>query len=143
VVLVFLVAFGVTPTWTWLLFPLVLGLLFIFTVAVSLTLASLYVRFRDTAIIWSVTATALFYATPVLYPIEAVPSAYRELIMLNPLTPMFEQVRKWVIDPDAPGSVSAADGRLPLLASLALFVAVCVFGAWYFNREAPRIAEQL
>ena len=36
-------------------------------------LSSLYVRFRDTAIIWSVVATALFYATPVLYPIEVVP----------------------------------------------------------------------
>ena len=28
-------------------------------------LSSLYVRFRDTAIIWSVVSTALFYATPV------------------------------------------------------------------------------
>jgi ABC-2 type transport system permease protein len=143
VVLVFLLAFGVTPTWTWLLFPLLLVLLFMFATAVSLILASLYVRFRDTAIIWSVTATALFYATPVLYPIEAVPSAYRELIMINPLTPIFEQVRKWVIDPDAPGAVSAADGWVPLLAPLALFVAICTLGAWYFNREAPRIAEEL
>jgi ABC-2 type transport system permease protein len=143
VVLVFLLAFGVTPTWTWLLFPVVLALLFTFTTAVSLILASLYVRFRDTAIIWSVTATALFYATPVLYPIEAVPGAYREVIMINPLTPMFEQVRKWVIDPAAPGAVSAADGWVALLAPIALFVAVCAIGAWYFNREAPRIAEEL
>ena len=33
---------------------------------------SLYPRFRDIAIIWTVFATALFYATPVLYPLEAV-----------------------------------------------------------------------
>jgi ABC-2 type transport system permease protein len=143
VVLVFLLAFGVTPTWTWLLFPLVLVLLFAFATAVSLILASLYVRFRDTAIIWSVTATALFYATPVLYPIEAVPSAYRDLIMLNPLTPIFEQVRRWVIDPGAPGAASAAGGWLHLLAPAALFVAVCAFGAWLFNHQAPRIAEEL
>jgi ABC-2 type transport system permease protein len=143
VVLVFLLAFGVTPTWTWLLFPLALVLLFAFATAVSLILASLYVRFRDTVIIWSVTATALFYATPVLYPIEAVPSAYRDLIMLNPLTPIFEQVRRWVIDPGAPGAASAAGGWLHLLAPAALFVAVCAFGAWLFNHQAPRIAEEL
>ena len=40
--------------------------------------ASLYVRFRDTAIIWTVVATALFYATPILYPMEFVPERYRD-----------------------------------------------------------------
>lgn len=143
VVLVFLLAFGVYPTWTWLLFPLIVALLFVYATAVSLLLSSLYVRFRDTAIIWSVTAAALFYATPVLYPIEKAPAAYRDLLLLNPLTPLFEQARKWVIDPGAPGAVSASGGWTHLLAPIAIFAAICVLGAWYFNREAPRIAEEL
>src|SRR5882757_945998 len=103
VVVIFILAFGVTPMWTWLLFPLIVVALFVYATAVSLLLSSLYVRFRDTAIIWSVMATALFYATPVLYPIERVPSTYRNVILLNPLSPLFEQARKWVIDPNAPG----------------------------------------
>ena len=143
VVLVFLLAFGVSPQWTWLLFPLIVVLLFVFTTAVSLLLSSLYVRFRDTAIIWAVASTALFYATPVLYPIEKVPSTYRDLILLNPLTPLFEQWRKWVIDPGAPGAVGAAGGWTHLLPAIALFLGTCALGVWYFNREAPRIAEQL
>jgi ABC-2 type transport system permease protein len=143
VVLVFLLAFGVTPMWTWLLFPFVVVVLFVYATAISLLLSSLYVRFRDTLIIWTVAATALFYATPVLYPIEKVPSSYRDFILLNPLTPIFEQARKWVIDPDAPGAVSAAGGWGHLLAPIALFAGICVLGAWYFNREAPRIAEEL
>src|SRR4051794_4848081 len=52
VVLIFVLAFGVTPMWTWLLFPLVIALLFVFATAVAMLLSSLYVRFRDTAIIW-------------------------------------------------------------------------------------------
>jgi ABC-2 type transport system permease protein len=143
VVLIFVVAFGVTPQWTWLLFPLVLLLLFVFATAVATLLSSLYVRFRDTAIIWSVVASALFYATPVIYPIEVVPQRYRDLIMLNPLTPLFEQARKWVIDPGAPGAVSAVGGWTHLLPAIAIFLGTCVLGAWYFNREAPRIAEEL
>jgi ABC-2 type transport system permease protein len=143
VVVVFLLAFGVSPQWTWLLFPLIVVGLFVFVTAVALLLSSLYVRFRDTAIIWGVLATALFYATPVLYPIEAVPSTYRDVIFLNPLTPLFEQARKWVIDPSAPGAATGAGGWTHLLPPLALFLAICVLGAWYFNREAPRIAEQL
>jgi ABC-2 type transport system permease protein len=143
VVVVFLLAFGVYPHWTWLLFPFVVLALFVFATTVSMLLSSLYVRFRDTAIIWSVISTALFYATPVLYPIERVPSQYRDVILLNPLSPLFEQTRKWVIDPGAPGAVSAAGGWAHLLPSIALFVGICVLGAWYFNRAAPRIAEEL
>jgi ABC-2 type transport system permease protein len=143
VVVVFLLAFGVYPQWTWFLFPLVILALFVYVTAVSMLLSSLYVRFRDTAIVWSVVATALFYATPVLYTIEVVPSAYRNLILLNPLSPLFEQARKWVIDPNAPGAVSAAGGWTHLLAPIAIFVVICTFGAWYFNRAAPRIAEEL
>jgi ABC-2 type transport system permease protein len=143
VVLIFIAAFGVSPAWTWLLFPLIVLVLFVFATTVSMLLASLYVRFRDTAIIWSVAASALFYATPVIYPIEVVPERYRDLIMLNPLTAIFEQARKWMIDPNAPGAVSAAGGWTHLLPGIAIFLVTCVLGVWYFNREAPRIAEEL
>jgi ABC-2 type transport system permease protein len=143
VVLVFILAFGVTPMWTWLLFPLVIALLVVFATAVASLLSSLYVRFRDTAIIWSVVAQALFYATPVIYPIEKVPDTYRDLILLNPLTPLFEQARKWVIDSDAPGAVSAAGGWTHLIPATVIFLGTCALAAWYFNREAPRIAEEL
>jgi len=143
VVLIFILAFGVTPMWTWLLFPLVIALLVVFATAVASLLSSLYVRFRDTAIIWSVVAQALFYATPVIYPIEKVPDTYRDLILLNPLTPLFEQARKWVIDSDAPGAVSAAGGWTHLIPAIAIFLGTCALAAWYFNREAPRIAEEL
>ena len=143
VLLVFILAFGVTPMWTWLLFPLVILALFVFATALATLLSSLYVRFRDTAIIWTVVSQALFYATPVIYPIEVVPERYRDLIMVNPLSPILEQARKWVIDPDAPGAVSAAGGWAHLLPAIAIFVGTCVLGAWYFNREAPRIAEEL
>jgi ABC-2 type transport system permease protein len=143
VVVVFLLAFGVEPQWTWLLFPFIVVTLFVYATAVSMLLSSLYVRFRDTAIIWSVVASALFYATPVIYPIEVVPERYRGLISLNPLTALFEQARKWVIDPSAPGAVSAVGGWTHLLPGIAIFLGTCVLGAWYFNREAPRIAEEL
>jgi ABC-2 type transport system permease protein len=143
VVLVFILVAGVDPTWTWLLFPLLLAALFAFTTAVAMLLAALFPRFRDTGIIWSVGVTALFYATPVLYPLEIVSGSLRDLLSINPLTPLFELARKWVIDPSAPGPAEAAGGRLELLAPAAVFLAVCVLAVWVFRREAPRIAEEL
>jgi ABC-2 type transport system permease protein len=143
VVLVFMLVAGISPVWTWLLFPLVLVLLVILTTAVATIVAALYPRFRDTGIIWGVAATALFYATPVLYPSEIVSGRLRELISLNPLTPLFELARKWVVDPSAPGPAAAAGGSLRLLIPAAILVAVCALAVWIFNREAPRIAEEL
>jgi ABC-2 type transport system permease protein len=143
VVFVFILAFGVGPMWTWLLFPVLLALLITITVAVSMIVASLYPRFRDMAIIWTVLSTVLFYGTPVLYPITVVPETLRHIIALNPLAPLFELARKWVIDPNAPGPAAAAGGAVWLIAPALIFVAVCVLAVWVFNREAPRIAEEL
>jgi ABC-2 type transport system permease protein len=143
VVVVFLLAFGVTPMWTWLLAPLLLVPLIALTVAVSMILSSLYPRFRDMAIIWSVLSTVLFYATPVLYPLEKVPETLRDVFLLNPLAPLLELARKWVVDPTAPGPVAVAGGAVHLLPACAIFLAVCVLGGWLFTREAPRIAEAL
>jgi ABC-2 type transport system permease protein len=143
VVFVFILAFGVSPVWTWLLFPLFLVLLFVLTTAVSMIVSSLYPRFRDISIIWTVLSTVLFYGTPILYPIEVVPQTLKDFLLVNPLTPLFELARVWVIDPSAPGPVEAAGGVEGLVAPVTIYVAICVFAVWVFKREAPRIAEQL
>ena len=140
-VLIFLLAFGIDPTWTWLLYPLVLLLLLTFSTAVAMILSSLYVRYRDVGIIWSVIVAALFYGSPVLYPLEIVPDKYRELVMANPMTPIFELGRKLVIDPGAPGPL--VDGWQALIIPTAIFVGVCVLAVRVFRNEAPRIAEDL
>ncbi len=142
VVVVFLLAFGVTPMLTWLLFPLLFLALLVFTIAVSMIVSALYPRFRDVGIIWTVASTALFYATPVLYPLGSVSDKLRDIITLNPLAPIFSLLHKWVIDPDAPGPVALAGwGRLSI--SLAIYVIVCVAAVVIFRREAPRVAEAL
>jgi ABC-2 type transport system permease protein len=143
VVFIFILAWGIDPTWTWLLFPIVVVLLFLLTTAVSMIVSSLYPRFRDTAIIWSVAATVLFYASPVLYPLEVVPDTLADIIQISPFAPLFELARTWVIDPGAPGPVDAAGGLVHLLPAIAIYVAVCALAVWIFRREAPRIAEQL
>lgn len=145
VVFAFIFAFGVDPTWTWLLFPIALALLFVFTAAVGMALSVLYVRFRDIAIIWTVVAQVLFYATPILYPVNFKPNGdFEHLLMINPLAVIFEQVRIWILaEPEAPTIVEAAGGWLGLVPAAVIFIGVCVFGAWIFNRDAPRIAEEL
>jgi ABC-2 type transport system permease protein len=140
----FVLGFGIAPAWTWLLLVPLLAALFVITTAVAMIVSSLYPRFRDVQIIWSVLATVLFYATPVLYPIWAVSHAFRDVIALNPLAPIFELAQRAVTTPDGPWPWEpAAGGPLRFAVAVALYVAVSVFAVWLFNREAPRIAEEL
>jgi ABC-2 type transport system permease protein len=147
VVFVFILAFGVSPMSTWLLLPVVLALMWVVTLPVSMIVSSLYPRFRDLAIIWTVVVTALFYATPILYPLDKVvvrSPTLAHLIAINPLTPILELARRWIIDPNAPLPGSAlAGGPLRLAIAIAITVALAVISIWLFRREAPRIAEEL
>ena len=139
VTIVFLLGFGVAPMWSWLLLSVVLLALFVFTTALAMILSSLYPRFRDLGIIWGVVATALFYATPIIYPLQQLHGTLRTLIALNPLTPLLELARRWMITPSAP----VTGGALQIAIPIAIYVGVCLFAVWVVNREAPRIAEEL
>jgi len=146
VVFIFILAYGVDPTWTWLLLPLLVLALLVIALAVAMLLSALYPRFRDLGLIWGVLTTVLFYATPILYPIDYAlantDTVFHTLIQLNPLTPTFEQAQKWIIDPSVPGAVGATSTPV-LIASIIGYVAICVLAVIVFRREAPRIAEEL
>ena len=45
--------------------------------------------------------------------------------------------------PSAPTAAAAAGGAARLIVPAVLVVGVFVVGFWYFNRQAPRIAEEL
>jgi ABC-2 type transport system permease protein len=143
-VFVFILIDGVQPRWTWLLLPLLLVPLVMFTAGVSMILSSLYVSYRDIGPIWSVLAQLLFYATPVLYAVEKIdPPALQKVLLANPLGAILQQARRWLIDPHAEGAAQAIGGFPWWLLPLGLFAGTCAFGLWIFNREAPKIAERL
>jgi ABC-2 type transport system permease protein len=143
-VFVFMAIYGIEPLVTWLLFPLIVIPLAALTTAVSMILSAAYVRFRDVAQIWTVISTALFYGSPALYGIEVAPESFQEFINWNPIATILEQARVWIIDPDAPSALDAVGGDWArLLIPAGIFAGLCVFAVWIFNREAPRVAEEL
>lgn len=146
VVFAFALATGVTPRVGWLeLIPLVL-LLSTLAVGAGMLLSVLYVRFRDVQPIWDVVTQVLFYASPIIY----TAAKYREvgaktehLAMINPIAAILTQMHQGFVDPNAPGAAAAIGGTARLLLPLGIIVGVFALGLWFFNREAPRIAENL
>jgi ABC-2 type transport system permease protein len=145
VLLIFLFVNQVPPMTTWLLFPVIVLSFLILTVGMSLLLSSLYVRFRDTAPVWSVISLIFFYGSPVIFPVDFLSGSLRTaLFIMNPFVPMLEQARIWITDPNAPPITSVSPGPLDgLLIPALVYVGVCAFGAWYFIHRAPRVAEEI
>jgi ABC-2 type transport system permease protein len=149
VVFAFILLSGVTPMWSWFELPLLLGLLVIISTGIGMLLSALYVRFRDIQPIWEVIAQILFYATPILYTIQTVPGhqlfgvPFSRILVLNPLGAILTQARKALLDPHAPSVIAALGSAPRLLIPLGIIFALFALGLWYFNREAPRISENL
>lgn len=142
-VVVFMLLYGIDPTWTWLLLPVGLLPLVFLATGIALLVSGLYVRFRDVQPIYGVIATALFYASPVLYTIESVSGTVRTVLEFNPITGILENLRKWMVDPNAPGAVEAMGGFPQALIPIATGIAIFFVGLWVFNREAGQAAERL
>jgi ABC-2 type transport system permease protein len=142
VVFVFVVGSGIGPQWSWLEVPLLLIPLLLLASGVAMLLSALYVRYRDVGPIWEVGLQLVFYGTPIFYAIQTIPEHLRSLVMCNPLAVLIEQMRHAVI----PGTPSALDaiGSVPrLLIPIAITLVLFGLGLWVFNREAPRVAEDL
>ena len=146
-VFIFLFAAGGSVSVRWLELPLVLAMLIVFVTGLSLLLSALFVNFRDVEPIWEVVAQALFYGTPILYPlsivIEKVSLTAAQIMLANPLAAAIQQLRHAIVDLSyqSPGQVfgSTAGDLIPIGISVLTFI----IGALYFRRMAPLIAERL
>lgn len=147
VVMVFMLASGAEVNWglLWLV-PLLIIELLLLVAGLAFILASLYVKFRDFAPIWEVVLQVMFYATPIIYPLQlAVNSHHRvaELIMINPLAQIIQGLREILI---TPVTITAYE-ILPLWVSLSIpLVAVpllAIFSWRYFHSRAKYFVEEL
>ncbi len=140
VVFVFMTIAGIHFSLDWFLFPLLLIEFFIFSLGLSLVLATLYVKYRDIGHIWEVTLQLLFYASAIIYPLNIVPLRFQKLIILNPLTQMIQDARYILITKE---TIIALDIlNLPyILIPYLLPIFLLIFGIYYFNSASKQFAE--
>jgi ABC-2 type transport system permease protein len=146
VVVIFALGNGVWPRLSWLgLFP-VIGALIVFASGLAMLLSVLYVRYRDLEPIWDVVLQITFYASLILVPYEAIKvksETLASLLVANPLAAVIQESRHLLVAPTYVNAADAIGGATRLLVPLALLVGTFALGLWFFNREAPRIAEEL
>lgn len=146
VLVVFIAISGVEPRWTWLALPIPFVLLAIGAAGLGMLLSALYVPFRDVRPIWEVIAQALFYATPVLYPVQALinhSETVARIALLNPLAALIQEARHLLLGPGQPSPAEVLGGTAWLLIPSGILVGLTVLGVVVFQRLAPGAADQL
>jgi ABC-type polysaccharide/polyol phosphate export permease len=141
VALMIALAIGRNVSWTWIYAPLILVLVLVFAQGVGFVLAALNAKYGDIAQIVSIGFQALYFMTPILYPIEVIPdegagAVLRTVAVLNPLYWFISAMRTSVyeLQPVSP---------LVLLLLLAFAVASFSFGWWVFQRRSQHFTEEL
>lgn len=112
--------------------------LFIYIIILSFSLiaAPLYVKFRDLAMIWEVITTGLFYATPIIYPLQILPGYIQKIILVNPMAFIIHFTKEALLN-----------DHFADIWKTAVFVFTVVFffaiGVYSYQKLSPRIAEEI
>ena len=75
------------------LLPLLLFTMAILSLGFGMILSSMTTKYRDLGMLLGFSLQLLMYATPVIYPLSAVPQKYQGLIMANPVSSIVESFR--------------------------------------------------
>lgn len=82
--------FSSSLSFSLLLFPLLVFMVAMHGMSWGLIVSSLTTKYRDLKFLIAFGLQLFMYATPVIYPLSVAPEKYRDIIALNPLTPIFE-----------------------------------------------------
>jgi ABC-type polysaccharide/polyol phosphate export permease len=131
--------------WLWLL-PVVILIQTCYILGIAFILSTGNVFYRDTTMIMDVVMLAWFFLTPVIYPIESLPTSYtvfgvtldvhRLMYILNPMASLIAAYRDllyWGYRTDLDFLLRTAVTTLAILA----------FGYWFFVRFSSRFGEEV
>jgi ABC-2 type transport system permease protein len=116
--------------------PVVILCQFVFTLGVSLFFCGLNAYYRDVKYFVEIFLTGWFYLTPIFYPAELIPAAYRKLYLLNPMAVVVNLYRKAMLYGDWP---QGAEIAYLILSSIAVYF----IGQRVFKRYEPLFADMV
>lgn len=94
VLVIFFVVFQTHITLNILWVPVILLIQIVFTMGISLILASINLFYRDIQYLLNLALMMWMYLTPVMYPVEMLPAQYRFVFTLNPMAVIINAYRQ-------------------------------------------------
>jgi lipopolysaccharide transport system permease protein len=130
---VMMIWFGVTPTLSLLLLPLLVVLTALLATGVGMWMSALNVKYRDIRYALPFCIQLWMFASPIIYPVTIVPEKWRWALALNPMTGIIDGYR------------AALFGRPPdwkaLMISAGVTVCALIYSAYHFRRMEKTFAD--
>jgi ABC-type polysaccharide/polyol phosphate export permease len=128
--------YGIAPSWTVLMLPVVLIVHVAFTIGVSLLLAVANLFYRDVKYLFELALMIWMFVSSVIYPTALVGGTLGQVLRLNPVSPILDGYRDVLLY----GRLPAA-GPFGWAAGSAVLI---LLGAWLvFHRAEFRFAENI
>jgi lipopolysaccharide transport system permease protein len=121
---------------TWWALPLILLPVVLLSMACAWWVSATVLYVRDVIPLVQTGLSALFFLTPVFYPLSAVPKAWQQWLALNPLALAVEQTRAALI-------YGVQPDWLHWTVSLATAMVLALLGLWWFERLREGFADVL
>ena len=133
---VMLAVFRIAPKWTMLLSPVIILLLFLFSLGIAYMLAAAYVFFGDVKHLYTVVLTLWMYCSAIFYPVEQLQGFIRLVIQVNPLYVYIHCMRGAVMTGELPGMIEWVQ--------MVLWGAgICLLGVVVFRKKRNSIMQRL
>lgn len=136
IILGFVIFGGIGLSWNILWYFLIVAIQFIVSIGISFIVSSLTVYFRDLLHLLGILIQLLFYATPIVYSMSAVPSNLQWIVKINPMAYLIDAYRN-IFYNKMPPNFSG------LLIALGMGIVLCIAGYFLFTKLEKRFAEEL
>lgn len=133
VLILAMIALGVSITTSVLLVPLMIASLLIGVFGVGILMSAITVAYRDFRHLLPFMLRLLFFLTPVIYPVTMVPERFRWILSLNPVGGTIAALRSAILGTPIPYH--------GWMLSTAIGVAALIVGLIYFQRVEKRFAD--
>ncbi|NGM63436.1 ABC transporter permease [Sphingobacterium sp. SGG-5] len=118
---------NIQPNLWILMTPVLIVLMVAFALGAGMILSSLTTKYKDVSMLLGLGVQLFMYATPVIYPMSAIPEKLKAIVALNPLSGIFECFKY--------AYLGVGDFNADMLIYSASFISVLlVMGAIFFNK---------
>lgn len=135
VLLLLLPILGFVPTLHWFWLPVLIALTVALATGIGLLLGTLNVFARDIGQVMAVVLQFWFWITPIVYPMNVLPNAFKTSLTFNPMAPLVMAYHNIIVYQRSPG----AELWVPALAA-ALFLSLAFV---VFRRASAEMVDVL
>jgi ABC-2 type transport system permease protein/lipopolysaccharide transport system permease protein len=130
------ICLGANMTFALVFLPFAFLIFSIFSLGLSLILSIITVYFRDVQYLVGVVLQALYFATPIIYPITAIPEKFHSVFTWNPLYYYIELFRAPIYRGEYPDLYT-------LVFCIATSLLILSVGIWFFSKNSSKVIFRL